>query len=75
MFMNTGAKSFRAFPKGSNCPHPQRRMLYQPHGPTFEGRWLMTTRDQLEVSEQADCGTAFEDGINQDYEGTGPWGH
>ena len=50
-------------------------MLSQPHIPSFEGRWLMTTSDQLEVSEQAYCGTAFEGGVNQDCEGTGPGDH
>ena len=35
----------------------------------------MTTSDQLEVSKQAYCGTAFEGGVNQDHEGTGPGDH
>ena len=50
-------------------------MPSQPHIPSFEGRWLMTTSDPLEVSEQAYCGMAFEGGVNQDHEGTGPGDH
>ena len=50
-------------------------MVSQSHVPSFEGRWLMTTSDQLEVSEQAYCGTASPDGVNQDHEGTGPGDH
>ena len=35
----------------------------------------MTASDHLEVFEQAYCGMAFEGGVNQDCEGTGPGDH
>ncbi len=73
MYMNTKEREAleqEAYPNGGNCPRPGRtKMVSQSHVPSFKGRQLMTTSDQLEISEQALCCTASPDAANQDVKG------